>query len=149
LSGANLRGADLLYANLSDANLSDANLSDANLFYANLSGAVLPCFSVCPETGPFDAYKKVGNNTILKLRIPARAKRTSSLVGRKCRASEVKVLSVVSGDPAEMWSRHAGNDFTYEVGKTVVPTNGFDDDIRIECAPGIHFFMTLREAQEY
>jgi hypothetical protein len=120
----------------------------ANLAGANLAGATLPHYAVCPETGAFEAYKRVGHNTILRLLIPAHAVRVSSLVGRKCRASEVKVMEVVSGDPDDLTST---NDFSfhYEVGGTFKPANGFSDDIRIECAPGIHFFMTRREAEEF
>jgi hypothetical protein len=30
-----------------------------------------------------------------------------------------------------------------------VEADGWDDDIRVECTHGIHFFVTLREAREY
>lgn len=36
----------------------------------------------------------------------------------------------------------------YVVGEVTRP-DSFNDDIRIECSNGIHFFITLREAQEY
>jgi hypothetical protein len=148
LRGADLRGADISYANLSGVDLSGADLRCANLRGADISGAILPNFSVCPEIGAFDAYKKVGIDTILHLRIPADAKRVSSLVGRKCRASKVKVLAVVHGSTTDMTSRHDCI-FQYKVGKMHEPSNGFDDDIRVECAAGIHFFMTLKESMEY
>jgi hypothetical protein len=148
LSGANLRYANLLGANLRYANLLGANLGGANLSNANLSGANLPDFSVCPEIGTFEAYKKVGKDTVLHLRIPADAKRVSSLVGRKCRASKVKVLDVLHGSATDMVSKHDCL-FKYKIGKIHEPANGFDDDIRVECAAGIHFFMTLKEAMEY
>jgi hypothetical protein len=143
LSGADLRGAGLRCANLLYADLSGADLRGAGLRCANL-----PNFSICPEIGEFEAYKKVGTDTILHLRIPADAKRVSSLVGRKCRASKVNVLAVLHGSATDMVSRHDCL-FKYEIGKIHEPANGFDDDIRVECAAGIHFFMTLKEAIEY
>jgi Family of unknown function (DUF5758)/Pentapeptide repeats (8 copies) len=160
LSGANLSGADLYradlssadlsyanlsYANLSGANLSYANLSGANLSYAylsdaNLSGAKLPHFSICPEEGGFIGWKKVQGEVVLKLYIPPSAKRTSTLVGRKCRAEFVTVLE------GEGLSGRGG--VHYEPGKTVCPDK-YDPDIRVECTHGIHFFITRKEAEEY
>jgi hypothetical protein len=140
LSGADLSGADLSWANLSEANLSWANLSEANLSRANLFGAGLPHFQICPEEGDFIAWKKVTGG-VLKILVPAEAKRTSSLVGRKCRAEFVKVLE------GEGVSKHDGKTL-YKAGGTVYPDR-YDDDIRIECTSGIHFFMTRREAEEY
>jgi hypothetical protein len=72
----------------------------------------------------------------------------SSLVGRKCRASRVEVLAIVNGSETDLVSKHDCM-FKYVVGEIHEPTNGFDDDIRVECAAGIHFFMTLKEAMGY
>ena len=140
LKEANLYGANLERANLYGANLKEANLKEANLYGANLEGASLPHFQICPEEGDFIAWKNVQGG-ILKLLIPAAAKRTSSLVGRKCRAEFVVVLEG-SGT-----SRH-DNETVYEPGLTVYPDK-YDDDIRVECTSGIHFFMTRKEAEEY
>ncbi len=140
LKGANLEWANLYGANLEWANLEGANLYGAKLKGANLKGANLPHFRICPEEGNFIAWKKVQGG-VLKLLIPAEAKRTSSLVGRKCRAEFVKVLEG-SGT-----SRH-DNKTEYRVGLTVYPDK-YDDDIRVECTSGIHFFMTRKEAEEY
>ena len=140
LYGANLKGANLYGANLKGANLCGANLKGANLYGANLKGAKLPHFQICPEEGDFIAWKKV-NGGILKLLIPKEAKRTSSLVGRKCRAEFVVVLE------GSGVSTHDGKT-KYEPGMTVYPDK-YNDDIRVECTSGIHFFMTKREAEEY
>ena len=147
LSGADLSGADLRYANLHDANLRGAKLTGANL-----SGAVkdaktiLPFYQIVPEAGSFMAFKKLRNNVIATLEIPADAKRTSSLVGRKCRAEFARVVSLSDG--AEVgYSQHA-EDFAYHMGEIVRP-DAFDDDIRVECASGIHFFITRAEAESY
>jgi Family of unknown function (DUF5758)/Pentapeptide repeats (8 copies) len=140
LSRAGLSGAGLSGADLSRANLSRANLSRANLSGADLSGANLPSFQICPEEGDFIAWKKVKGG-VLKLLIPASAKRTSSLVGRKCRAEFVQVLE------GEGVSNHDGKT-VYKPGSVVYPDK-YDDDIRVECTSGIHFFMTRKEAEEY
>jgi hypothetical protein len=171
LEGANLEGADLSYANLRSANLRSANLQGAdleganllcatlwsadlqganlrithllgaNLQAADLTRARLPHFQICPERGSFIAWKKTKNG-VIKIRILKDAKRVTSLVSRKVRASKVKVLSGNAGP-----SMHDPR-FVYEIGK-VLEVPDFDDDIRVECTRGIHFFMTRAEAEEY
>jgi len=140
LKGAYLKGAYLEGANLYGANLKGAYLEGANLYGANLEGAYLPHFQICPEEGSFIAWKKVKGG-VVKLLVPAEAKRTSSLVGRKCRA-EFAVVIEGSGI-----STHDGKT-EYKPGVTVYPDK-FDDDIRVECTSGIHFFITRKEAEEY
>ena len=140
LEGATLEGANLYGANLECAYLYGANLEGATLEGANLKGAKLPNFQICPEEGDFIAWKKVREG-VLKLLVPATAKRTSSLVGRKCRAEFVVVLE------GSGVSKHDGKT-VYEPGMTVYPDK-YDDDIRVECTSGIHFFITRKEAEEY
>ena len=149
LRGANLRGAYIGGANLQGADLQGANLSGADLRGADLTNATLPAFQLCPQTGQFRAFKKVTGEVILELLISKSAKRTSSLVGRKCRASRVKVLSA-NGDttPGQKFGGMRDPSFVYTVGewKTESAYNG---DIRVECAEGIHFFLTIEEATAY
>jgi hypothetical protein len=146
LSGANLYGADLREANLCGANLCGANLYGANLYETNLYEAKdLNYPIVCPEYGEFTAFKKCRDNVIVKLLIPADAKRSSATT-RKCRASKAVVLEIFGADKAI--SQHA-NDFIYEVGKTIEPANPFCDNRWEECASGIHFFITRKEAENY
>ena len=157
LSGANLSGANLSRANLSGANLSDANLSRADLSGASLSGAnlkeaKLPPFQIVPQEGAFIAWKAVREG-VLKLEVPAKAKRTSSLVGRKCRAEFVKVLGFYlkgETDPAKIKFATGihSNEFAYRVGRIVRP-DSYNDDPRVECTNGIHFFVTREEAEAY
>ena len=142
LQDANLRGADLQRANLRGADLQYANLQYANLQDANLQDANLPHFQIVPEVGAFVGFKKLANGVICIVEIPAEAKRTSSLVGRKCRAEFVKVLE------GEGVSHTADSKLEYRVGE-IVRADSFDDDIRIECTHGIHFFITRKEAEEY
>ena len=153
LSGADLSGADLSRANLSRANLSEADLSRANLSRANLSranlsgadlsGAALPNFQIVPSEGSFIAWKKTTKG-VIKISIPASAKRTSSLIGRKCRAEYVKVIS---GPGCGGFSPTKGNSI-YNKGE-VIYADKFDPDIRTECTNGIHFFMTKEEAEQW
>lgn len=161
LYGANLSGADLSDADLRDASLTWANLSGANLrtakifgaeFHnARLDGAKLPDFQI-PQEGSLIGWKKLCCGFICKLEIPAEARRTAALGGNKCRAEFAKVLSITSsyGEFAEPEVGRSLFDisFKYVVGEIVRP-HKFSDDIRSECQPGIHFFMTREEAEEY
>ena len=154
LSGAVLSHADLSRANLSRADLSGADLRGADLSHAHLSHAIkgantiLPHYRIAPEVGSFIAFKKLRNNVVATLEIPAEAKRTSSLIGRKCRAEFAKVVAL-SSDAVVGYAKHQPpGTFSYRVGEIVRP-DSFDDDVRLECTNGIHFFMTRREAEEY
>ena len=133
----------------------------------------------CPEKGEYIAfkkarvcvYKKSGKSAIsdllkhkltgsieelpviIELRIPKDAKR-SSATSRKCRASKAEVLSITSIDGKKRYKKavagwHNACKFVYEVGKTVVPDNGFEENRWIECAAGIHHFITRDEAVAY
>jgi hypothetical protein len=103
-----------------------------------------------PEEGEFIAFKKLKDGKVAKLLIPAYAKRVSSLVGRKCRASHALVLEITyNGVPypdGEGVSSHNYR-FKYKVGETV--RANLNDDIRVECTSGIHFFITRKEAENY
>ena len=170
LSGADLYGAYLYGANLSDANLygadlSSAHLRSADLCGANLSGADLSGADLsevkynektsffalsCPDYGDFVAWKKVGK-VIIKLRIPAEAKR-SSATSRKCRCEYAEVLELqnLDGTPYEDDKIVNYNcvETIYKVGEIVHP-DSWDDDRWNECSHGIHFFITRDEAVRY
>ncbi|MBW7970988.1 pentapeptide repeat-containing protein [Bradyrhizobium sp. BR 10289] len=148
LSGANLSGADLYGANLSGADLSRADLYGANLSGADLSGAknadrVIAQTRILPE-GSLIGWKKCRDNVIVKLRIPEEAKRSHAF-GRKCRAEYADVLEVIGAEVGI--STHDG-ETEYRVGQRVVP-DSFSEDWATECAPGIHFFITRSEAENY
>jgi hypothetical protein len=151
LSGANLSGADLSGANLSGANLSGADLSGADLFRADLSGADLsgainiPAFQIC--SGDLIVWKKI-QGKLVTLLIPVDAKRTASLVGRKCRAEYAVVKWIEGNNPVTSNGCDNGVNTVYKVGETVTP-DSYDDDIRVECSHGIHFFQTRKEAEEW
>ena len=135
LWGANLRGANLWGADLRGANLRGADLREANLQEART-----PYFQI-PQEGSLIVWKKLRGKVLCKLKIPENAKRTTSLVGRKCRAEFAEVLE---GEGVSLY-----DDMTeYKVGKIVKPES-YNDDIRFECASGIHFFLTKEEAENY
>ena len=150
LTGANLTGANLWYATLRGATLRGANLTDADLTGVTLTGAILGARSIVPDVGAFTAWKALRDNCIARLTIPADARRVSPLTGRKCRAEYAVVEAITASDGSDRTtgeSLHEGS-FTYTVGQTVRP-DAFDDDIRVECSNGIHFFITQAEAKEY
>ena len=148
LYGADLYGADLSRAYLSGANLSRAYLSGANLYGANLYGAknaelVIAQTRILPD-GDLIGWKKCKGGVIVKLAIPAAAKRSHAF-GRKCRAEFADVLEVIGASSGV--SSH--DDKTeYRVGCRVA-ANHFDDNWQEECAGGIHFFITRVEAENY
>ena len=164
LEGANLQGADLQGAFLQDADLRGANLQGANLQGAKLQGADLdganlqgaklpdPLVKLPPVGESFIAWKKVRGNVVLKLEIPAESPRVSTLTGTKCRAKRVKVLEAF--DRLRNSVQEVGfeslydHTFVYRLGE-VVEVKDFDDDIRIACTQGIHFFSTRGEAERY
>jgi uncharacterized protein YjbI with pentapeptide repeats len=158
LSGANLSGANLSRANLSranlsraylsGANLSGAYLSGANLYGANLSGAknfelAIAQTRILPE-GDIIGWKKCASDVLVKLRIPADAKRSHAF-GRKCRAEFADVLEVVGAEVGI--SKHDGKT-EYRAGARVTP-DAFDENWQEECSSGVHFFITRIEAENY
>ena len=151
LSGADLSGAVLSRANLSRAVLSEANLSGAVLSGADLSGIDLARFRIVPEVGAFQGFKKLQNGYIAHIEIPDTAERVGGLTGRKCRAESAIVLSITDSDGEYVFfpvGSQYDSDFMYEVGKTVTP-DAWNSDERIECSQGIHFFLSLSEAETY
>ena len=165
LTGANLTGANLTCANLTDANLTRAYLTGADLTDAYLTGAYLTRADLTradltranltdayltdarglayqiPQEGELIAWKKTTGGPV-KLRIPPEAKRTASIVGRKCRAEWAEVLEG-EGDST---SDAKGPTIHYAPGLTVRP-DSYDPDPRVECSHGIHFYLTREEAE--
>jgi hypothetical protein len=144
--------ADLSYANLRNANLIGADLSGAKNLETVYYNELTSMFALnCPEKGGFTAFKKLRNNIIAELYIPARAKRSSATT-RKCRASEAKVVKMwncITKETVTKATSQHDESFVYETGKTVKPTEPFNEDRWNECASGIHFFMTQEEAENY
>ena len=149
LSGADLSGADLSRANLSGADLSRAYLSGANLSRANLKDAkeadlAIARTRILPSEGEVIGWKKCQGGVIVKLRIPADAKRSHAF-GRKCRAEFADVLEVHG---AEFGISMHDSVTKYTVGERVVP-DGFDEDWTNECSTGVHFYISRIEAENH
>jgi hypothetical protein len=150
---ANLINVNLYEANLTTASLTGANLQGADLTRANLDRAQLPDYQL-PQNVVLIGYKKVMDGVILKLEISSKTPRTASLIGNKCRAKSAKVLAWMEPNDTK-WrttkkvfaSKH-NPDFMYRVGETVTEPR-YNNDSRIECTNGIHFFETLKAALEY
>lgn len=170
LYSASLIDSDLSHSLVTGANFLRSNCLRTNLFGVSLEyadfGAAFPHEAInvhyipmaCPDAGAFVAWKKVKvvmkkekivTHGIVKLLIPASAKR-SSAVGRKCRANKAKVLSIEiigGGRVDHAYSVHDSS-FVYRVGQ-IVEVEDFDDNRFEECAPGIHFFINKQEAIDY
>jgi len=146
LDGANLRGANLDGANLRCADLHDANLDGADLHGADLHGAKgLDTFTVAAPEGALIGWKKCRDGVLVKLSIPADARRVNAIGSRKCRAEFADVLEVI-GAARGQGIHNSG--FFYVPGARVVPRS-YDPDNRVECSGGIHFFITRGEAEAY
>lgn len=146
LCNANLYGADLIGADLSNANLSNANLCRANLrdakgrFIEYRKGKIL--------TQNIIGYKKCTGDhgsVIVTLEIP-RGAIVFSINGYKFRTNKAKVIGLDGGNRAmsvyqyQYMSYYMGDEFTiYD----------FDCEYNVVCGPGIHFFMTREEAENY
>lgn len=142
---ADFRGADLDHAKMAGANLRDACLDGAVNIPASLAAELL----IVPTDGDVIGWKKArsyrGEDVIVKLRIPAGAKRGNA-TGRKCRAEYAEVLEIIGADVAySTWDF----DFAYRAGETVRPEWPYDENRWHECASGIHFFITREEAECY
>ena len=149
LSGAHLSGADLRDVDLRYADLRYANLSGADLRYADLSGADLDKEQLIRRglclKEPLIGYKKCKDNLIVTLEIPKGAI-VFSINNTKCRTNIAKVVEISNGSEIA-YSQH-DETFAYKVGETVYPDD-FNCEYNEECAEGIHFFRTKKEAEEY
>ena len=152
LRGANLSGANLRYANLRGANLSGADLSGANLSGADLSGADLRGANLDKEeqirkgvklSNSITGWKKCKDGVIVKLEIP-RGAIVFSINNHKCRTDKAIVKEIFGADRAFSMHKY----FSYYVGDKIEVYN-FNCEYNTECAEGIHFFRTRKEAENY
>ena len=173
LSFANLSDADLTCADLTCANMFACAIANANFQYALFRNAIVENVifghaayepdipMTCPESGGFIGWKKCmatgidAHQVIVKLYIPPRAKR-SSAGSRKCRCSEAYVIDIQEVDSTVPCSVecatsliHMSTMVMYKKGQLVKCEKPFEDNRWIECASGIHFFMSRREAVIY
>jgi len=146
LSGANLYGADLSGADLYGANLSGANMSRADMSRAKNAALAIAQTRILPE-GDLIVWKKCHNGVLVKLLIPASAKRSHAF-GRKCRAEYADVLEVIGAEVGVSDGAGYGPRTEYRIGQRVTP-DSWDDNWIEECSHGIHFFITRAEAEAW
>ena len=92
------------------------------------------------------------NGVLVCLEVGPDVPRLNAIGSRKCRAASALVIGCYSstGDmvPEARTVPANGQPLIYRTGEVVVPDR-FDDDIRVECSHGIHFFITKAEAEAY
>ena len=153
LTRADFQGANLCWAHLCSCVFCDTDLRDCNFMYSNLRGSeYVPYIPLqCPSDGAFVGWKKV-NNVLIKLEIPADAKRSSATT-KKCRCDKAKVLGFYDSlGSKELDITELVND-KFEKCKYVkgemVHSDFFDEDRWNECSHGIHFFVNKQDAINY
>ena len=144
-SHADLRDADLGDADLRGAYLRDADLRDAYLGGAKNADRAIAYTRILPE-GQIIGYKKGSKGEIIKLSIPADAKRSHAF-GRKCRAEFADVLEISNGGKSALNGTH-DKKIEYKVGERVT-ADKWDENFQNECSHGIHFFITRIEAEDW
>jgi hypothetical protein len=140
MQGAWLQGAWLQGAQLRDADLRGACLQNAWLQGAkDMPAVALAQFQIIPEEGSFVGWKKCPYGVLVKLLIPAEAKRCHG-TDRRCRADMVRVLEVIGATEGML------EDSVYRAGD-LVRSDGFDDDRWNLWGKGIRFYLTRAEAE--
>jgi hypothetical protein len=160
-SGSVLINVGLSKVCLAEVDFSFCSFRNVNFEDCNLENAILPPYKILPEKGQFHGFKSVKVNcggyktAVIELLIPASAKRVNPLCfkqehERKCRCSKAKVIGVVTEKYKDQKIFYSLYDsaFKYEVG-TWVEVKNFSSDITTDCTPGIHFFLTQKEAENY
>ena len=168
-TGADISGANILSSSFCRANLLNIKYNEATSFKrvllldAKNIPRDLPYPLACPETGKFEAWKKVVavvdddvinplHTFLVKLEIPEDAKRLSSY-SNKCRCDKAKVLEIIDLSTNKQVSQvlncaYRLSQTLYKVGEMVYP-DSFDEDRWNECSNGIHFFKDKESAMYY
>lgn len=148
----NLRGANFIDCLIDHTSLQDSDLRFAHMSTTKLTGSSMKRANI--EGASFDAFQipdgdlvgwKAIRGLIVELLIPREARRTANIMNRKCRA-EYAVVVRVHGDSIGPIGSRSG--CLYQEGHRVTP-DSYDDDIRLDCAHGIHFFLTKEEAEQW
>ena len=147
LNGADLRCVYLNSADLSNADLNGANLSGVNLSNVDLSNVKLDKEEQIRKgiklSNPIIGWKKCKYGVIVKLEIP-RGAIVFSINNDKCRTDKAIVKEIFGADRAFSMHKY----FSYYVGDKIEVYN-FNCEYNIECAEGIHFFKSRKEAENY
>jgi hypothetical protein len=155
-----LTNSDAACAVFREIDFTGADFSGSNFFCAALEGAILDEVKddentrffrlACPATGAFLGWKIGANRRLIRLLIPADARRTSA-TGYACRCDKAKVLSIksIDGTVSYEWASATVNDqFIYKAGEWAYP-HDFNPYRWVEDAPGIHFFLERQQAIDY
>lgn len=150
LQSSNLTNCRLHNIDIGGTNLCGAHLTENQMCNIKATSKTTGYYMRCPKEGSFIGYKCT-LNCIVKLQIPARARRSSATTN-KCRCSQAKVLGFYDFEGNKLpeitkASSYYDSAFLYQLGKTV--TSKFDPDRWKECSDGIHFFMSFEEAVDY
>ena len=149
LSDCNLRGSDLRGCNLRGSDLRGSDLRGCELEYSNLAFATLDENEknrkgiILKE--PMIGYKKCRNHIIVKLEIPKGAI-VFSINNKQCRTNKAKVINISNGSKEDFSIYDSC--FIYRLGEEI-EIEDFNLEYNIECTTGIHFFKTIKEAEEY
>lgn len=149
---ADLREAQFYRCTFDDTIMDCADLRDVKFLKSDTSGIIANAgtagfWPVCPVEGAFIGWKWA-DDCLVKLRIPEDARRSSGTC-RKCRCDKAEVLEITKdGEPVEVTFSDHDYTFMYLVGE-IVEEPKYDPDRWKTCAPGIHFFMTKEEAENY
>lgn len=108
----------------------------------------MPPTLITPE-GTITGWKKLRDGLIAKISIPETARRHNA-TGRKCRAEYADVIAIYDHEGNEVSEGRSSHDpeFVYRPGERVMP-DSFEPNRFDVCAPGIHFFITRAEAEDY
>lgn len=148
--GADLRGCDLHGADISGANMNHSMLENANLDNIKSDQNTKFFRMYCPEKGAFLGYKKCFNSLIVKLLIPADARRTSA-TETSCRCDKAKVMEIedmYTGEHYDEAISYVDENFIYRRGHYVVAKN-FNPNRWVDSTGGIHFWLDRKEAEGY
>ena len=120
--------------------------SGAHLDGCKQAPLIIAWTRILPD-GDLVGWKKASGGEIIKLGIPASARRSHAF-GRKCRAEFADVIEVIGGDGKNARTKTYGLGAIYTVGERVI-ADSWDDDFTHECSHGIHFFITRAEAEAW
>lgn len=169
--GSKLGHVEMRMANIQSANFTSAGITESCRFeHAHLTNANFTSASISKDTSfdfadlhgcefdgeernrlgrildrPVTGYKKSREGDIVTLEIPKGAV-VFSINNNKCRTNMAKVTDT-DGKPE--LSSIFDKEFKYRVGDEIAPVGEFDLMYNIECASGIHFFLTREEAERY
>ena len=152
---SSLYGSDLRACNLSNSDCDGTIFTSAILIDANLEGLkdsdrTVHFRMACPEKGYFFAYKKCFNDRMVKLLIPADAKRCSSTTNA-CRCDKAITVAIMNTDKSGFYteaSSFVDENFVYRLGEMAY-ADSYHEDRWLDSSHGIHFWMSFEEALGY